>query len=63
MVHSFNNPTVIRIKNLAVKTEFKALEILPKLNFRTSLQIKLLINLKAATCIIQTTIKIQKVQP
>lgn len=55
-----NRLTDTRIKNLEVKTEYKVFEILHKLNFKTNPQIKQSINLKAATCIIQTTIKILK---
>lgn len=55
-----NRLTATRIKNLEVKTEYKVFEIPHKLNFKTNPQIKQSINLKAATCITQTTIKIQK---
>ena len=55
-----NRLTATRIKNLEVKTEYKVFEIPHKLNFKTNPQIRQSINLKAATCITQTTIKILK---
>ena len=54
-----------RTKDLEVKIEYKVFEIPHKHNFLINLLIKQSINLKAATCTIQTLtliIKIQKVQ-